>query len=110
MSTAREINTDVGALQETIELMASYAGEALGDIADLARLALVSLEAPKGHEHIEALAGALRVICAKAQEGEGNVESQAVSVGLWTADAAYIRRQNAAHEARTAQKKRWSQQ
>lgn len=84
---------EVARLRSTIESMDCMAQEALGQIAAIAKLALLAMEQP-GRTAIrdEMIAKALEAIWAKAECSEDSINATAEEVGCNSHDEAFERR------------------
>lgn len=86
-------------LREAITEMDSMAQGAFSEIATMAKLALASLETPKGCDDIESIARVLSFICSKALDAENYINSMAEDVACNYKDQAMQRRWDAKRKA-----------
>lgn len=86
-------------LREAITEMDSMAQGAFSEIATVARLALASLETPRGCDDIESIAHVLSFIWGKALDAENCINSTAEGVACNYKDQSMLRRFDAKRKA-----------
>jgi hypothetical protein len=84
-------------LSNAITTMDCLSSIGFSEIAGIAKLALISLETPEGHRHIDSIACALKAIASKAEDISEIIGCNAEAVGLNYIDDAWLRCLNARH-------------
>jgi hypothetical protein len=92
-------NPEVQKLCATIINMDALSQEGFSEIASIASLALLGLEAPGGRRHIDDVINALKAIRGKAYDIKDCIDNEAENVGCKYVDKVYCRRLIAELEA-----------
>ena len=95
----RHTPADVQHLQVAVETMDLLSQDGFSEISSIAKLALISLEAPAGYQHIDNIATALKAIRSKAEDMQNCINVEAEKVGCNYTDDARCRRWNAERQA-----------
>lgn len=94
-SKASAKTPSVKELQNACSFMDALSQSALSEIGAIAQLALVSLETPEGHGHVERLAFAFKAIWNRADDTMKCINAEAEQVGCNHVDEAERRRMRA---------------
>ncbi|WP_342616963.1 hypothetical protein [Rhodoferax sp. GW822-FHT02A01] len=91
---------EIQKLHATVNLMDCLSQGGFSEISSIAKLALISLETPEGHRHLDNVVRALESIWGKADEIQNSINWEAEQVGCNYVDEAERRRQDARRMAR----------
>jgi hypothetical protein len=83
---------EVYKLRNAVEFMDALSQESFSEIRSIALLALLSLETPEGHKHLENVAQALHAIWSKADQIKESINFHAEEVGCGYVDDSRYRR------------------
>lgn len=98
--TPSAMTADAQKLRATVNYMDNLSQGGFSEIAAIAKLALMSLETPEGHRHLDNVVHALRNIWGRADDVQNSINCEAEEVGCNYVDEAEQRRQDARQAAR----------